>query len=107
VIYICQGAPKETPPSNPIGVPGGGIVDGVKVGPKVKINGSGFTESVEVLFDGVKFSKAARVTPTNIVQKGKLSDGRSLAEVLVVGKTYLFTVRNNNGGVASYSYTHR
>lgn len=106
-VYRCDGAPKESPPSDDVSIPRGGTVSNLRVGSKLKINGSGFTNSVEVFVDGVKFSKKAKVNGGGVVQKGPLSDGRSIGEVFVAGKTYLVTVRNINGGVASYSYTHR
>jgi hypothetical protein len=104
-VYRCNNVPKESDPSNEVGVPVGGRVDSVRAGGKLKIFGGGFTDSVEVFVDGVSFRKRAKVNGGNIVQKGALSNGKPLAEVFVAGRTYIITVRNSNNGIASYNYT--
>ena len=81
--------------------------DFVKVGGKLKANGSEFTDSVEVFVDGVAFARPASVSSDNglVVQKGPLVDGRFLTDVLTPGKTVLISFRNSTGGIGAFSYT--
>jgi uncharacterized repeat protein (TIGR01451 family) len=102
-VWHCSAGNKDSGPSNPQSVPGGGNIDTVDISSQLNIRGSGFTDNVEVFIDGVGFRKNARLkNGKQVVQKGALLDGRSIDQILAPGKSVLLTVRNTNGGVASF-----
>ena len=70
--------------------------------------GSGFDKPVHVFIDGVGFpdDDPARVKAggTRVVQKGKLTDGRSIAEAIPPGRVVKIKFRNANGGETEVSF---
>jgi uncharacterized repeat protein (TIGR01451 family) len=102
-LWNCGGVITEALlSSNQVTVPAPPTVMGVRVAGKLRASGTGFTDAVDVLMDGVKFSKQSSVRNNNtlIIQKGALIDGRGLLDVLVPGKTVLFSFRNSDGALA-------
>ena len=105
-VWQCGEMTVESGGSNEAGLPAGPTLSRVKVGGKIKIIGSGFTDPAQVFFDGIAFVKQAVFSDsTHIVQKGLLSDGRSAFDVATPGKTVLISVRNSNGGISSIAFT--
>jgi uncharacterized repeat protein (TIGR01451 family) len=102
-VWHCGAGNKNSDPSNPQSVPGGATIDTVDISSQLNIRGSGFTDTVEVFIDGVGFRKNARLkNGKQVIQKGGLLDGRSIDQILAPGKSVLLTVRNSNGGIASF-----
>jgi hypothetical protein len=70
--------------------------------------GSGFVKPVHVFIDGVGFpdDEPARVKGggTLVVQKGKLTDGRSIAEAVPPGRVVKIKFRNPDGGEIEVSF---
>lgn len=70
--------------------------------------GSGFDEQVRVFIDGIGFpdDQPARVKGggTRVIQKGKLTDGRSIAEAVPPGRVVKIKFRNANGGETEVSF---
>jgi len=95
--------------SNQTGVPAPPNITNVRVGGKLKATGSGFSDAVDVFLDGIAFSKPGSVRNGNtlVVQKGGLVDGRAISDVLVPGKTVLFSFRNGDGGIAAFNFTQQ
>jgi uncharacterized repeat protein (TIGR01451 family) len=93
--------------SNQTGVPAGPEIDSVKVGGKIKATGTGFSDNVKVFIGGTGFSRAATVKNANmlVVQKGPLTDGTSVGDIVTPGTTVLISVQNSNGGIGSFSFT--
>jgi uncharacterized repeat protein (TIGR01451 family) len=71
---------------------------------KIVAKGSGFSDTVEVLIDGVPFVDAAKVKSANTkaVQKGSLAIGMTLDEYTAGGTSFLVVVRNDDGGVSAW-----
>lgn len=105
-LWNCGGNTIESGGSNQVGVPGGPTLGSISVSSKIKVNGNGFTKPAEVFIDGVGFTKKAKVG-SKIVQKGKTTDGRSIAEAIPPGRVVLISVRNSNAGISSTSFTQR
>jgi uncharacterized repeat protein (TIGR01451 family) len=85
----------------------GAAITSVKVtSSKVTAKGSGFTDDVEVLIDGINFASAAKVkgAGSKTVQKGGLSVGLTMDEYLSTGTSFLFIFRNSDGGVTTWEY---
>jgi len=61
---------------------------------------------VQVFIDGVGFSQQAKVRGggSRVIQKGKLTDGRSIAEAVPPGKVVKMKFRNSNGGETEVSF---
>ena len=99
----------ESEPSNEVsgGVPAGTIADVKASAKKLRITGEGFSSTVTVFVDGIPFVARAKVKGggRTVIQKGALLTGQSLAQYLTPGRTVAITVRNENGGVATYLYT--
>jgi uncharacterized repeat protein (TIGR01451 family) len=95
--------------SNQTGVAAPPNIASVRAGGKLRVTGTGFSDAVDVFFDGVAFSKPASVRNDNtmVVQKGVLVDGRVPADLLSSGKTVLISIRNSNGGIGAFSYTQQ
>ena len=93
--------------SNQTGVPAGPEIDSVKVGGKIKATGTGFADSVKVFIGGTGFSRGAAVKNSNtlVVQKGTLSDGTSVGDVITPGATVIISFQNSDGGIGSFSFT--
>jgi hypothetical protein len=104
-LYNCNGMIVESGSSNQVGVPAGPTIRSVSVGGKIKVKGNGFSEGAEVFIDGVGFTKQAGGGGSAIKQKGRLTDGRRIAEAVPSGRAVLFSVRNTNGGISSLSFT--
>ena len=98
----------ESDPSNEVsgGVEAATLVK-VKVAPtKIKATGTGFSNTVQVLVDGIPFVAQAKVkNGAKVTQKGTLLTGQTLGDYITPGKTVAITFRNTNGGVATYVYT--
>jgi uncharacterized repeat protein (TIGR01451 family) len=105
-VWQCGEMTVESGASNQAGSPAGPTLSRVKVGGKIKIIGSGFTDPAQVFFDGIAFAKQAVFSDsTRVVQKGLLADGRSAFDVATPGKTVIISVRNSNGGISSIAFT--
>ena len=73
---------------------------------KLTLKGSGFTDEVEVLLDGIPYSDAATVKKQNTkaIQGGMLVTGQSSAEYVATGTSFVIIVRNSDGGVTLVEY---
>ena len=79
----------------------------IKNNTKLVVKGRGFARGVQVFIDGVGFSSPANVrTDGKVVQKGNLSDGRSLVEAAPLNKTVLISLRYPDGGISSRAFTN-
>lgn len=105
-VWQCEARVVESGGSNEAGVPAGPTISKLKVGGKIKASGSGFTDPPQVFLDGVGFNKPAVFSDsTLVIQKGTLTDGRSILDVLTPGRTVVISVRNSNGGISSMAFT--
>jgi hypothetical protein len=94
----------ESGVSNEADVPPGPTITGLKVTGKLKVLGSGFAGQVQVFVDGVGFVKAAAVPDsTLVIQKGPLTDGTAISDI-GTAKPVLITVKNGDGGFASFTF---
>jgi hypothetical protein len=82
-------------------------IDAVRLrGSKLQIDGSGFTDNVEVFLDQFGFVRAAKAKGSvRIVQKGSLTNGASLVEYLAPGRRVLVSVRNSTGATTQINVT--
>ncbi|HXG64119.1 MAG TPA: DUF11 domain-containing protein, partial [Blastocatellia bacterium] len=108
-VYDCNGTTIESLPSNEGSAPRGATVLGAALTPngnKLKATGVGFSPQVDVMIDGVGFSSKGKGKGggTKLVQKGRLTDGRTMLEAIPPGRKVLLTFVNANGGIASYSF---
>jgi uncharacterized repeat protein (TIGR01451 family) len=104
-VWQCGDTTVESGGSNQAGVPAGPTINRMKVGGKIKAIGEGFTDPADIFLDGVGFKKpAAFRDSTLIVQKGALTDGRFIGDVVTPGKTVVISVRNSNGGISSIAF---
>lgn len=73
---------------------------------KVTGTGSGFTDSVEVLFDGIPFVEPAKVKKSNTkaVQKGSLVISQTVDQYTSGGGSFLIIFRNADGGLTTVTY---
>jgi uncharacterized repeat protein (TIGR01451 family) len=73
---------------------------------KLTLKGSGFTDEVEVLLDGIPYSDAATVKKQNTkaIQGGMLVTGQSSEEYVATGTSFVIIVRNSDGGVTLVEY---
>jgi len=102
--WQCGTATMESSVSNEVDVPAGPTITGLKVTGKLKILGSGFSGQIEVFVDGVQFVKTAVLADsTLVIQKGTLSDGTAIADI-GTSKAVLITVKNGDGGFASFTF---
>jgi hypothetical protein len=75
-------------------------------GSKLRIDGSGFTDSVTVLVNQFAFVREARVSHgVRVVQGGELTNGMSLDDYLRPGRSALVTVRNSTGATSQIRFT--
>ena len=107
-VWQCGPRVVESGGSNEVGVPAGPTISRLKVGGKIKAIGSGFTDPPQVFLDGIGFNKPAVFgDSTLVVQKGTLTDGRSIIDAVGPGKTVVISVRNSNGGISSMAFTQQ
>ena len=98
----------ESGASNEQGVPAGPAITNLRLTGKLKASGTGFSDPVEVFIGGSGFVKAAVVPDgTLVIQKGPLTSGLSINDILTEGKQVLVTVKNSGGGVGSFTYQPR
>ncbi|MCC6743218.1 MAG: DUF11 domain-containing protein [Acidobacteria bacterium] len=73
---------------------------------KLTLKGSGFTDEVEILFDGIPYAEAAIVKKQNskAVQSGLLATGQTIEQYLATGTSFVIIVRNDDGGVTLVEY---
>jgi hypothetical protein len=72
---------------------------------ELRLTGAGFASSATVLVDGIAFATPPRSTsPTEIVQRGKLANGKTLNRAIRRGQTVTISVQTG-GGVLTLSYT--
>jgi YVTN family beta-propeller protein len=110
--YVACGQPDNSVlviglpglPENISSVP---VIEAVSISANLRITGKGFkfVDRIEVIVPGssacltfnkqAKFKKEGKV----ILQKGKLSDGRSLTEAVAVGATLIIRVVNLDGSI--------
>ncbi len=89
------------------------VITSIRVGGAMKINGSGmkFVDHVEVIAPGstacLTFKKEAKFKKDGrqVLQKGKLVDGRSISEALPVGSTSFIRVVNLDKSVRLFRFT--
>jgi hypothetical protein len=87
-----------------VDVPAGPTISSVKATGKLKILGSGFTGQVHVFVDGVEFARAPVLADsTLLIQKGTLTDGTAISDI-GTSKSVLVTVKNGDGGFASFIF---
>ncbi|MFY9555446.1 MAG: DUF11 domain-containing protein [Blastocatellia bacterium] len=104
-VWQCGDETIESGGSNQASVPAGPTLARVKVGRKIKVIGSGFTDPAQVFLDGVEFVKqTVFADSTLVVQKGALTDGRTITDVVRPGRTVIISVRNSNGGLSSIAF---
>jgi uncharacterized repeat protein (TIGR01451 family) len=105
-VWQCGDTTVESGGSNQAGVPAGPTINRMKVGGKIKAMGEGFSDPAEIFLDGVGFRKQAGFRDsTLVVQKGPMTDGRFIGDVVTPGKTVVISVRNSNGGISSLAFT--
>jgi uncharacterized repeat protein (TIGR01451 family) len=103
-LWQCGTATMESSVSNEVDVPPGPTIAGLKAMAKLKILGSGFSGPVQVFVDGVEFVKAAVLADsTLLIQKGPLIDGTAISDI-GTSKSVLITVKNGDGGFASFTF---
>lgn len=98
---------SESSNSDGTGDEAGATITKVKVkNGKLTLKGSGFTDDVEILLDGIPYADAATVKKQNTkaIQAGMLVTGQSTDEYLTSGAAYVIIVRNSDGGVTLYEY---
>jgi hypothetical protein len=106
-VWKCGDVEVESGRSNEAssGAPGP-VVRKVIVGAKLKVKGSGFTDVVQVFIDDVGFRKQAVVNNgVALTQKGVLTDGRSIAEAMPVGRTVILKLVNSDTGTTIVPFT--
>ncbi|MEK6303925.1 MAG: hypothetical protein AABO41_24740 [Acidobacteriota bacterium] len=85
--------------------PQGPSVQSITVGSKITVVGSGFVKKVQVFIDGVGFSDAAkRKGSTRVIQKGKLTNGKSISDAVPPGKLVMIKLLNGDGGEIEVSF---
>jgi uncharacterized repeat protein (TIGR01451 family) len=84
--------------------PPGPSVQSIAVSSNITVVGSDFVK-VQVFIDDIGFSDPAKVRGgTQVIQKGKLIDGRSIAEAVPPGRVVKIKFRNSNGGETEVSF---
>jgi YVTN family beta-propeller protein len=89
------------------------VIESISFGNQLRIRGSGFrlVDRVEVIVPGstacLTFSKSKKFKKggTLILQKGRLSDGRSLTEAVPVGSTVIIRLVDLNGSIRIFRFT--
>ena len=100
-------AESTAPESDGAGDRPGASISSMKVtSSKITAKGSGFTDAVEVLLDGIPFVDPAKVKSGNAkaVQKGSLVIGQTVEQYMASGTTFLIVVRNSDGGTTGWEY---
>ena len=98
----------ESGPSNEVtgGIPAATLRTVKVSSTKIKATGTDFSAHVQVFVDGIPFAAPAKVkNGAKVTQKGALITGQSLDQYITSGKTVSIAFRNDNGGIAAYSYT--
>lgn len=74
---------------------------------KITATGSGFTDEVQVLVDGIPFVSPAvlKKNGTRVQQKGNLLTGQSIGAYLAANPSVLLSFRNSNGGITTWRHT--
>ncbi len=97
----------ESDPSNEVsgGVPAASLSSVNVKGAKIVAKGTDFSTTVQVFVDGIPFAAPAMVKKgKKVVQKGNLLTGQSLSQYITPGRTVAITIRNDNGGIATWVY---
>ncbi len=98
----------ESAPSNETSaqVPAATISTVKAKGAKLQMTGVNFSDEVSVFVDGIPFATPAKIKKnhTKLIQKGNLLTGQTVGAYIATHPTVFITVRNSNGGVASYTY---
>jgi uncharacterized repeat protein (TIGR01451 family) len=85
--------------------PNGPSITSIEVGETINARGAGFSKNLAIFIDSVGFKEGAKVKGgTRVIQKGKLTDGRSIAEAVPPGKVVKMKFRNSNGGETEVSF---
>jgi hypothetical protein len=102
-VWNCDGTNVDSPPSNEASAPPVPGVTKMVVKSQIKITGINFQSGLVITIDGVRFEDRAVIkrSGTLVIQRGKLTDGRSIQDVLGSGKTVLMVLRNPDGGMAT------
>ncbi len=102
-VWRCDGTDVDSPPSNEASAPPVPAVTKMVVKSQIKITGINFKSGLVISIDGVRFEERAVIKRggTLVIQRGKLTDGRSIQDVLNSGKTVLMVLRNPDGGMAT------
>jgi hypothetical protein len=102
-VWNCDGTDIDSPPSNEANAPPVPGVTKMVVKSQIKITGINFQSGLVITIDGVRFEDRAVIkrSGTLVIQRGKLTDGRSIQDVLGSGKTVLMVFRNPDGGMAT------
>jgi uncharacterized repeat protein (TIGR01451 family) len=107
-LWNCGGQTVESGVSNEQGVPAGPAITSLRLTGKLKASGTGFSDTVEVFIGGTGFLKAAVVPDgTLVIQKGPLTSGLSIGDIVTENKQVLITVKNSDGGIGSFNYQPR
>lgn len=87
-------------------VPGANVTKVTIKNGKLTLKGTGFTDEVEILFDGIPYADAATVKKQNkkAVQTGLLVTGQSTEDYVATGASFVIIVRNSDGGVTLVEY---
>jgi uncharacterized repeat protein (TIGR01451 family) len=104
-LWDCSGTIVESNGSNQAGIPAGPTLTKLIVTGKIKITGTGFTTSIQVFVDGIGFVKHPRINGSTVIQKGRLTNGNTIAGTVTTGKTVNVSVQNSDGGLSSLLYT--
>ncbi len=99
----------ESPASNSDGAgdqPGAALTSMKVAGEKITAKGSGFTDTVEILLDGIPFRDPAKVKAGNskAIQKGSLVVDMTVEQYMATGTEFLIIVRNSDGGFSVWEY---
>lgn len=83
----------------------GPTIQSIEVSSNITVVGFGFVKPVLVFIDNIGFSDPAKVKGgTRLIQKGKLIDGRSVAEAVPPGKLVKMKFRNRDGDETEVSF---
>jgi hypothetical protein len=105
-VTACYGQ-GESPSSNQVnGTVPGPTLTGVSISSKkIVAYGSGFSGTIEVFLDGIRFSQGSKVKATKITQKGSLVTGQSILQYLQPGRPVEISFRNSSGGITRATVT--
>ena len=93
--------------------PPGPDIQSITVSSTITAVGSGFAKGLKVfigelaIIDGMGFSDPAKVkSGSRVIQRGKLTDGRSIPEAVPPGRVVRIKFRNIDGGETEVSFRH-